>query len=1070
MPIKRNVKNNFFILMNSEPNLKWTDFNSIPKILNDYINCRKKIKNYEDLFIRNDYIFSREDFLIDDYFLCEIILLLTALSKKAEIYMMKICDMNSDIQEFWADSISKYIEMSSIMDDEKSKNNDSQSIAGSLYQQATPMEIFKHLSKDKFSKMSSNKMFDSVTFNDNNSKYQYNISSIQNNREILNNNDLSKSHNLLIDFEEQKNLILNMDKIKNKNNELLKEKKNLLEIIERNEKTSKALISTLKEENKNLKKELQEIKLNSNNDKKKYEQILKEKENEKILSYEKKMNEYENEISKLNNVIKDNENKFNKENKILETKLKLSENTLITYEKYKEENNKIKEDIIKLENENNILKTYKEYKNKYEELILRKEENNHHISNYDIENITQTKEKLLSALKNNVNIQKDNEKLRKEIISLKEELKNSKKEIEKLECEQKRKKEGYVDLYENLEEKEKKEIDYKNEYEKMVLKAERYKYLLDNRDKQIEQLQKLIEKEKNENKKNKIYFSNNNIDDGNKNKKEFDEIGIDIENNNKSSKAQYKKINNYKKKNSNEPKINLNKEKDISLKTYKNKTNDNINISQNLIKENITTIKSEKVNYINININNNKSKKNNSKSFKRKGKILTNKKLKERFNNNNNNSITNSTNNSNHIHSLAQSNITSNNQILNNFNLSDTDKLFVNENSILNLGSSVKINTNRNNIINIPEKIKDKKLTINKKGEIRSTSNNNYNNINKNDNSIKNINNINENNIKYLLDKIYIIIKKDKKSHNEFISFVKKINKELNLKILNSSNKKNNININEEIINEKNQEIKELKNQLNLNKRKESDIKLKLTFLQSEKIKLEGEKIKLTEEIKKFQKGPNISNFEQESSKKLKKMAGIIHSDKNILIMNDIGRLTTNINISPKKELESFEGIKNSDNNLISGEKSTKYTFRKKKLLNKSPSLEAGNALSFKKLFSNEDKNSNYEDESNDININNDENNLFVNKIKELENDNIILSNKIKDLNEELKTIKLKGDNFEMVNNNLIKENIGLKQSLILIKENYEKEFTLVSNSLINLTEKYQQIKRELKQKNKNIE
>ena len=57
-----------------------------------------------------------------------------------------------------------------------------------------------------------------------------------------------------------------------------------------------------------------------------------------------------------------------------------------------------------------------------------------------------------------------------------------------------------------------------------------------------------------------------------------------------------------------------------------------------------------------------------------------------------------------------------------------------------------------------------------------------------------------------------------------------------------------------------------------------------------------------------------------------------------------------------------------------------------------------------------------------------------------------------------------------MVNNNLIKENIGLKQSLILIKENYEKEFTLVSNSLINLTEKYQQIKRELKQKNKNIE
>ena len=71
--------------MNSEPNLKWSDINSIPKILNDYINFRKKIKNTEDLFIRNDYIFSREDFLTNDYFLCEIILLLTALSKKAEI-------------------------------------------------------------------------------------------------------------------------------------------------------------------------------------------------------------------------------------------------------------------------------------------------------------------------------------------------------------------------------------------------------------------------------------------------------------------------------------------------------------------------------------------------------------------------------------------------------------------------------------------------------------------------------------------------------------------------------------------------------------------------------------------------------------------------------------------------------------------------------------------------------------------------------------------------------------------------------------------------------------------------
>ena len=259
--------------MNSEPNLKWTDINSIPKILNDYINFRKQINNSEDLFIRNDYIFSREDFLTDDYFLCEIILLLTALSKKAEIYMMKICEMNSDIQEFWADSISKYIEMRSIIDDDKSKINDIQSLAGSLYQQ-TPLELFKHLSKDKLSKMSSKKYFE-ISLNDNNSKNQ---NSIQNaNAEILINNELSKSNNIILDFEEQKNLIFNFDKIKKQNIELIKEKNNLIEKIDRTEKNNKLLISALKEENKDLKNKQQNLILNMQNDKKKYDEILKQK-------------------------------------------------------------------------------------------------------------------------------------------------------------------------------------------------------------------------------------------------------------------------------------------------------------------------------------------------------------------------------------------------------------------------------------------------------------------------------------------------------------------------------------------------------------------------------------------------------------------------------------------------------------------------------------------------------------------------------------------------------------------------------------------------------------------------
>ena len=141
--------------------------------------------------------------------------------------------------------------------------------------------------------------------------------------------------------------------------------------------------------------------------------------------------------------------------------------------------------------------------------------------------------------------------------------------------------------------------------------------------------------------------------------------------------------------------------------------------------------------------------------------------------------------------------------------------------------------------------------------------------------------------------------------------------------------------------------------------------------------------------------------------------------------------------------MECFEGFKFSDKNIISAEKSSKYTFRKKKLLNKSPSLEPANAIHFKKLFS-EGKNKNYEDDSNYINNenNNNENNTIVlsykNKVKELENDNMNLSEKIKNLNNELENIKLKGNNIELINNNLMKENIRLKQSLILLKENYD--------------------------------
>ena len=67
-----------------------SDINSIPKKIDDYINSRKTQKNSENILIKKNYIFSREDFITNDYFLFEIILLLTALSKKLKNIWWKL--------------------------------------------------------------------------------------------------------------------------------------------------------------------------------------------------------------------------------------------------------------------------------------------------------------------------------------------------------------------------------------------------------------------------------------------------------------------------------------------------------------------------------------------------------------------------------------------------------------------------------------------------------------------------------------------------------------------------------------------------------------------------------------------------------------------------------------------------------------------------------------------------------------------------------------------------------------------------------------------------------------------
>ena len=207
------------------------------------------------------------------------------------------------------------------------------------------------------------------------------------------------------------------------------------------------------------------------------------------------------------------------------------------------------------------------------------------------------------------------------------------------------------------------------------------------------------------------------------------------------------------------------------------------------------------------------------------------------------------TNKNKNYHNVISSNLPFKNNLHINSEFSSSDILL---NPILNLNASVKINNTENsNLMQFLEKIKDKdninEIPINKS---------------KTQNSAKSLNNLIHINIKSLLDNIYSNIKKDKKNQTEFISFVKKINQELNLNIPNAikETKTNNKNYQDML----NEELKELKKELNQYKRKESDTKLKLTFLQNEKNKLEEEKIKLQEELKKVNQ--NSSNKENQNN------------------------------------------------------------------------------------------------------------------------------------------------------------------------------------------------------------
>ena len=792
--------------------------------------------------------------------------------------------MNTEIQEFWSDVLSKYIEVRSIREDDESN-----------YMQ-TPLGLFNQKSKDK---TTSNKIFD----------------------ESYSNINKSNNTNFVCDIEE---------------------KKNLMKIIDKNKKD-------IKEQQKII------TSLNLQN-----QEIIKVKNN-KIFSLEKKIGEYEDEIKKLNQIIKENENK------------------IIKGKKFEEENKKLKEKLIKLVNENLVLKTYKEYKSKYESLLSSQKEvinqGQNLLQKAKIENITETKEKYLIALKNNVNIQKENERLRKEITSLKVELNKEKKEN--------------IKEFNNIKNENGKEINYKDEYENIKIKAERYKYLLDNKDKQIEELRTELE----------TYQHKSSDENGGVN------LNL-INNNNYINSTSLTRIQSKKIKNKNSNRNNQEtKSNPVNKICSAKNTNTYLSVEQNIAKV-------EKIN---------KSNKNNSKSEKKKNRMRNNKKLLE--------------------HRMSNNIFPSNNI---KSNLVNNDILL---NPILNLNSSVKI-VNDNNLENLLNQLKDDN-NINKKTE--------QNNLKKNSVDV---------NINPLLNNIYIKLKTDKRNQNEFFAFLKKVDKELNLDISHQFHQTNSNNNNKNnVLNEENftEQIKKLKRQLTQYKKKESETKVKLTFLQSEKTKLEAQLKNIS------QNTPSKQSQKNSMIKKYYSSTKSINGFSNLNINSELSKLTKdfmNNSLNKEKEEESFQTEKDKKYMHVKG---IKYSFKRKKLfINKSTSIDNDTVVNMGEknslsIFEDESNENGKEKDIHNSKGNNDEIVRELNdKINNLINDKNFLEDNIKNLNQDLENIKLKESNLESINSNLIKENIQLKQSLILIKENYENEFNLVSSSLENLTEKYKKLKQEL--------
>jgi hypothetical protein len=350
------------------------------------------MKNEEDLIVRSDFEFNYDEFANDINYICEIIFLITALSSKAEYYMLKISELESDCQEFWADILGKYVIIENLEDlEENNENNNnnnnlSNNSINNLSQSSGSAHLFKTLSKEYLNKRrKSNKSLFKTEKKSINSGLD--LKNIINNQKREINNKYSLTTEELYGALDNSALLGDLEKLRKKLNEEKKEKTNLLKIISENEKlinSDKEELNNLKTTNNQLKNKITDLETHlnlSNSEKENINKLLNEKLSLNV-EIQSKLHIKTEECEDLKNKLLETEKEKNLQIENLKKEIK-------DLTSLKEKNKLLNEENQKVKKKYNEYKEDAEYKEKYNKLEIDFhnlkviiEKNNEDINNY----------------------------------------------------------------------------------------------------------------------------------------------------------------------------------------------------------------------------------------------------------------------------------------------------------------------------------------------------------------------------------------------------------------------------------------------------------------------------------------------------------------------------------------------------------------------------------------------------------------------------------------------------------------------------------------------------------------